>query len=169
MCDTVLGMQGVIADRKRYFETQFDYRFIQPAAVMLVDIERDGKRQRVEIPATIHTRQAMEAAYDFSKVYDAIREDETSYGENPFQYGMTDDIGYVKLRNFVGDWAEKTLWKVKGSRALIIDLRGNPGGQIEDLQRFAGYLEKSETELFTETGRKTEKITANLPSSIFPW
>jgi len=158
--DTVVGIQGVIADRKRYLQTQFYYRFIQPAAVMLVDIERDGKRQRVEIPATVHTRQAMEVAYDFSKVFDAIREDETSYGENPFEYAMADDIGYVKLRNFVGDWAEKTLWKVKGSRALIIDLRGNLGGQIEDLQRFAGYLEKSETELFTETGRKTEKITA---------
>ncbi len=158
--DTVLGIQGVTADRKRYLQTQFYYRFIQPAAVMLLDIERDGKRQRVEIPATIHTRQAMELAYDFSKVFDAIREDETSYGEDPFQYGLTDGIGYIKLRNFLGDGAEKTLWKVKGCRALIIDLRGNPGGQIDDLQRFAGYLEKSETELFTQTGRKTEKITA---------
>jgi len=53
------------------------------------------------------------------------------------------------------------LWKVKGSRALIIDVRGNPGGEVDELQRFAGYLEKSETELFTETRRgKTQKITA---------
>jgi Peptidase family S41 len=57
--------------------------------------------------------------------------------------------------------AEKTLWKVKGSRALIIDLGGNPGGQIEDLQRFAGYLESSDTELYTEVARdKTQKIMA---------
>jgi C-terminal processing protease CtpA/Prc len=85
----------------------------------------------------------MELAYDFSKVFDAIREEETSYTENPFQYGSKDDIGYVKLRNFVGDMAERALWKVKGSRALIIDVRGNPGGEVDDLQRFAGYLEKS--------------------------
>jgi carboxyl-terminal processing protease len=103
----------------------------------------------------------MELAYDFSKVFDAIREEETSYTENPFQYGSKDDIGYVKLRNFVGDMAERALWKVKGSRALIIDVRGNPGGEVDDLQRFAGYLEKSETELFTEMRRgKTQKITA---------
>jgi carboxyl-terminal processing protease len=159
--DTVLGIQGVVADRKNYWETQFYYRLIQPAGVLVLDIERDGKRQRLEIPADVRTRQAMELAYDFSKVFDAIREEETSYAENPFLYGSKDDIGYVKLRNFIGDKAEKALWKVKDSRALIIDVRGNPGGEIEDLQRFDGYLEKSETELFTETRReKTQKITA---------
>ena len=159
--DTVLGIEGVVADRKQYWETQFYYRLIQPAAILVLDIQRNGKRQRLEIPADVRTRQAMELAYDFSKVFDDIREEETSYAENPFQYASKDDIGYVKLRNFVGDMAERALWKVKGSRALIIDVRGNPGGEIDDLQRFAGYLEKSETELFTETRRgKTQKITA---------
>lgn len=128
--DTVIGIEGVAANRKTYFQTQYYYRFIQPAGIMVLDIERDGKRQRIEVPADVHTRQALEAVYDFSKVYDAIREEETSYSENPFQYASADDIGFVKLRNFIGDMAEKTLWKVKGSRALIIDLRGNPGGEI---------------------------------------
>ena len=159
--DTVLGIEGVAANRKTYFQTQYYYRFIQPAGILVLDLERDGKRQRIEIRADVHTRQALEEVYDFSKVYDAIREEETSYSENPFQYASADDIGYVKLRNFIGDFAEKTLWKVKGSRALIIDLRGNPGGQIEDLQRFAGYLESSDTELYTEVARdKTQKIMA---------
>ena len=159
--DTVLGIEGVVADRKQYLATQFYYRLIQPAGIMVLDLERDGKRQRLEIPADVHTRLAMEVVYDFSKVFDAIRENETSYAENPFEYGSADGIGYVKLRNFVGDTAEKVLWKVKDSRALIIDLRGNPGGEIEDLQRVAGYLEKTETELFTVTGRgKTEKVMA---------
>ena len=159
--DTVLGIEGVVANRKNYSETQFYYRFIQPAGILVLDIERNGKRQRLEIPADVHTRAAMEVVYDMSKVFDAIREEETAYSENPFQYATVDGIGYVKLRNFVGDMAERALWKVKGSPALIIDVRGNPGGEIADLQRFAGYLEKSETELFTATRRgKTEKITA---------
>jgi carboxyl-terminal processing protease len=159
--DTVLGIEGVVADRKHYLETQFYYRFIQPAAVLVLDIERNGKRQRLEIPADVHMRKATEVVYDFSRVFDAVREEQTAYSENPFEYATTDGIGYVKLRNFVGDMAEKTLWKVKDSRALIIDLRGNPGGQIEDLQRVAGYLEKSETELFTASGRgKTWKVSA---------
>ncbi len=171
--DTVLGIEGVVADRKHYWETQFYYRLIQPAGVLVLDIERNGKRQRLEIPADVHTRFAMEEVQDFSKVFDFIREGETDYAENPFESATVEGIGYVKLRNFIGsqvlrpkwstleDMAERSLWKVKGANALIIDLRGNPGGEIDDLQRFAGYLEKSETELFTETRRgKTQKITA---------
>ena len=159
--DTVLGIEGVAANRKSYFETQFYFRFIRPAAVMVLDIERDKKRQRIEIPADVHTRLGMESALDFSKVFDAIREEETFNAENPFEYGSIDNIGYVKIQNFEGDTSEKTLWKVKNSPALIIDLRGNHGGEIEDLKRFSGYLEKNETELFTMVGRqKTEKVTA---------
>jgi len=171
--DTVLGIEGVVADRDHYSETQFYYRLIQPAAVLVLDIERNGKRQRLEIPADVHTRLAMEEVQDFSRVFDFIREGETDYAENPFESATVEGIGYVKIRNFIGsqvlrpkwrtleDMAERSLWKAKGSNALIIDVRGNPGGEIEDLQRFAGYLEKSETELFTATGRgKTEKITA---------
>ena len=146
--DTIRGIQGVTADRKQYFETQFFFRLIRPAAVLVLDLEREGKIQRVEIPADVHTRQAVQMSYDFSKVFDAIREEETDYAENPFEYATVDNIGYAKIRNFMGDMSEKVLWKVKDSRALIIDLRGNPGGEVQDLQRFAGYLEKVDTELF---------------------
>lgn len=159
--DTILGIEGVVADRKNYFETQYYYRFIQPAGVMVLDLEREGKRQRLEIPADVHTRLALQVVYDFSKVFDAIRERETSYSEDPFTYSNVDGIGYANVRNFVGDMAEKTLWKIKDSRAIIIDLRGNPGGEIQDLQRFSGYLENTETELFTEIDRgKSQKVIA---------
>ncbi len=145
--DTVLGIEGVVADRDHYSETQFYYRLIQPAAVLVLDIERNGKRQRLEIPADVHTRLAMEEVQDFSRVFDFIREGETDYAENPFESATVEGIGYVKLRNFIGsqvlrpkwrtleDMAERSLWKAKGSNALIIDVRGNPGGEIEDLQR----------------------------------
>lgn len=171
--DTVLAIEGVVADRKHYWETLYYYRFIQPVGVLVLDIDRNGKRQHLEIPADVHIRQAMEEVQDFSKVFDFIRAGETDYAENPFESATVEGIGYVKLRNFItsqvlrpkwrtlDDMAERELWKVKGSRALIIDVRGTPGGEIGDLQRFAGYLEKSETELFTENGRgKTQKITA---------
>src|SRR5262249_4060496 len=157
--DRVLAIDGIVANRQQYFETQFYYRLIQAAAIMVLDVERDGKRQRLEIHADIHTRRSIEMAYDISNLFDAIREEETFEAENPFQYERKDDIGYVKLPNFEGDTAERTLWKVKGSLALIIDVRGNPGGEIDELLRFASYLEKNETELFTETRRgKTEKV-----------
>lgn len=167
--DTILGIDGVVADRKNYFPTQVFYRMIEPAGVMILDLQRDGKHQRVTLQADVHIRAALEWAYDFSKAFDWIRETETSVSEDPFEYGTTDGIGYVKIREFSSDadlgkfgyfeGAEKVLWKVKGSRALIVDLRGNPGGSVKVLERFAGYFDRDETEIAEMVGRnKTQKL-----------
>ncbi len=167
--DTVLGIDGVVANRKNYFSTQVYYRIIQPAGVMIVDLERNGKLQRFTLKADVHMRRATEYAYEFSRVSDWVRETETSASEDPFEYGMNDGIGYVKIREFSSDadlgrygyfeGAEKVLWKVKGSRALVIDLRGNPGGSVKVLERLAGYFDPEETEIAAMVGRdKTEKL-----------
>lgn len=52
---------------------------------------------------------------------------------------LTDDIGYIYLYEFAGDCAEKfstalTNLQEQGAKGLIIDLRDNPGGWVNDAQ-----------------------------------
>ena len=52
---------------------------------------------------------------------------------------LTDDIGYIYLYEFAGDCAEKfsealTNLQDQGAKGLIIDLRDNPGGWVNDAQ-----------------------------------
>jgi carboxyl-terminal processing protease len=159
--DTILGIDGIIADRKHYLQTLYYYRAIQPAGMMVLDLLRDGKRERVTMPAEIHTRFGIELVYDTYRYNDFLREAETFRQENPFEYAKKDDIGYVKVPSFGVDTAEKTLWKVKDVRALIVDLRGNLGGDEKVMQRFTGYFNQNEEEIFTEHARdKSEKLMA---------
>lgn len=159
--DTVIGIDGLPADRKHYLHTLTYYRFIQPAGVMVLDLVRDGKRERLTLQADVHKRFGLEMVYDVSHFFDAVREEESFEQEHTFQFAKYDDIGYVRIPNFEVDTAEKALWKVKGSRALIVDLRGNLGGAIIELQRFAGYFHKDETEIIKGVYRdKTEKLMA---------
>jgi carboxyl-terminal processing protease len=169
--DTILGIDGVKADRRLYLQTQFYYRFIQPAGVMVLDLQREGKPERMTVKADVHVRKAMDMAYDFSRVFDWIREDESAGSEEPFEYGIKDGIGYLRIPEFSSDLdlgkfghfegAEKFLWKVKDSSALIIDLRGNPGGSVTVLERFAGYFFSAETEIGDVVRRdKHEKLIA---------
>jgi C-terminal peptidase prc len=159
--DTVIGIDGIRADRKRYLHTLAYYRFIQPAAVMVLDLLRDGKQERITLQADIHTRFGLEMSYDVSHFIDAVREAESFEEEHRFECAIRDGIGYVKVPNFEVDTAEKTLWKVKDARALIVDLRGNLGGTTSVLERFSGYFHKDETEILKSMMRdKTEEMIA---------
>ena len=68
---------------------------------------------------------------------------------NRIEYGMLEDgIGYIYLYEFAGDCGEKFVKAVEelknqGARGLIIDLRDNPGGWVEDAETIADvFLEK---------------------------
>jgi len=68
---------------------------------------------------------------------------------NRIEYGMlADGIGYVFLYEFAGDCAEKFQTAVKelqakGAKGLIIDLRDNPGGWVDDAETIGDiFLDK---------------------------
>ncbi len=78
--------------------------------------------------------------------YDLIRANITV---NRIESGMlTEDIGYIYLYEFAGDCAAafeasvKTLQQ-KGAKGLIIDLRDNPGGWVDDAEKIGDiFLDK---------------------------
>lgn len=58
---------------------------------------------------------------------------------------LEDDIGYVQLSNFYSGAADSFKEEVdalvsQGARALVIDLRNNPGGYIVELTEILDYL-----------------------------
>ncbi len=67
--------------------------------------------------------------------------------QNPSAAGqmLEDDIGYVQLSNFYSGAADSFKEEVdalvsQGARALVIDLRNNPGGYIVELTEILDYL-----------------------------
>ena len=47
--DTIIGINGIRADRQHFFHTLFYYRIIQPEEVMIIDVLVDGKPQRLTL------------------------------------------------------------------------------------------------------------------------
>ena len=161
--DAILAVDGVVADRKHYPLAQYYYRFIQPAGVMILDYVRDGSRNRVTIQAEVQTHAAITYAYEFYRAVDWAREEQTVESENRFAHASDDGVGYVKIAEFTsgGDLSriepsfpgvtahftgvEEVMGKVKGSRALVVDLRGNPGGAFDVLESFASKFDQDQT------------------------
>ncbi len=78
--------------------------------------------------------------------YDLVRAQITV---NRIESGMlTDDVGYIYLYEFAGDCATEFEAAVKslknqGAKGLIIDLRDNPGGWVEDAEKIGDiFLDK---------------------------
>jgi carboxyl-terminal processing protease len=55
------------------------------------------------------------------------------------------------------DGVDNMIGKFRSRKALILDLRGNPGGYVDTLERFAGYFFTHDVELAHLSGRKEMK------------
>lgn len=87
-------------------------------------------------------------------------------------YGIIkNDIGYIRLTNFTdkaGDETEKALLDLKsqGAKAIVLDLRSNPGGILDEAVKVANLFVKKGAEIVSTKGKvkqwdKVYKTTRN--------
>lgn len=106
-----------------------------------VVIERDGKEQEFEI-----TREKIETNPISSKI-------------------LKENIGYIKLPSFDTDSSKKLKEKVdelvsKGAKSLVLDLRNNGGGIVDESTDIADlFLEKGKTIMTTKDNKDKEEVT----------
>ena len=118
-------------------------------------IERDGKKLDFEI-----TRQKIEVNPISSKI-------------------LKNNVGYINLPSFDSDSSKRLKEKTddlvsKGAKSLIIDLRNNGGGIVDESTKIADYfLDKDKTIMTTKDNKGKEevektksKMTYNMPLVI---
>ena len=112
-------------------------------------IERDGKEQEFEI-----TRQKIETNPISSKI-------------------IKDNIGYINLPSFDTDSSKKLKEKVddlvsKGAKSLILDLRNNGGGIVEESTNIADFfLDKDKTIMTTKDNKEKEETTKSKTKKVY--
>ena len=149
--DAIISVNGVeytSAD----FDKIADYIKGEIGTKVKLVIERDGKRLDFEI-----TRQKIEVNPISSKI-------------------LKNNIGYINLPSFDSDSSKKLKEKIddlvsKGAKSLILDLRNNGGGIVDESTKIADYfLDKGKTIMTTkdnkgkeETEKTKTKIEYNMP------
>ena len=82
---------------------------------------------------------------------------------------LDEDTGYIALPDFEPRRAEEffaALEPFADARRLVLDLRGNPGGRIQTLQRIAGAFFDEETELLLMRQGDKEETVYSLPAPL---
>ena len=136
--DAIISVNGVEYTSED-FDKIADYIKGEIGTKVKLVIERDGKRIDFEI-----TRQKIEVNPISSKI-------------------LKNNIGYINLPSFDSDSSKKLKEKIddlvlKGAKSLILDLRNNGGGIVDEATNIADYfLDKGKTIMTTKDNKGKEE------------
>lgn len=158
--DEVWLVNDFAPTRDNLWKLEYLFKALRPQPAVKLTIKRpDGKEESLMVLAKVTERK---------------REmDLTGYDNNQFMRESEDAARFIRQRYAeLGD--ELLIWKmpdfeldeekvddlmarVRKHKALILDLRGNPGGYVSALQRFAGYFFDHDVKIADRKGRKDMK------------
>lgn len=158
--DQVLTINGFNARRADFDTMMLFFRALRPQTVLKLQLLRDGQPQELTVAAKMKTSTNVVDLTDEFNIWTLIRESETS---TTYHYNTYDDqVGYLQLPEFnVSDesgFLKGLVKKVSENKAFIVDLRGNPGGTVNTLERFSGFFDSQPTVIAQVVGRKTEDM-----------
>ena len=153
--DQIVTVNGFNARRQDFDLMMLFFRALQPVTAMDVAVRRGAQLSKIHIEAKVIQKPVIADLTKMDSIWELVREAENDAEQYHFKVPK-DDIGYVQLPSFMesGDFVSNLLNKVKGSKAIIIDLRSNPGGSIDTLRSFAGHFTNKDTVIADIEGRK---------------
>lgn len=154
--DRLLTMNGFNVERETLDLMLLFMRRLRPTPVMEIEYERQGQAPRtIRLEAKVEQGLLIEDLTKLETIYKYIREAESD--KEVYRYNLYDgNIGYLALPSFTADesFVNGLMGKIRESKAVIVDLRGNPGGTIKTLAYLTGYFEPEAVSMADIVGRK---------------
>jgi len=141
--DRILGVNGIRAERGSIDFVMLYFTVLRPVLFMDVVYARGRETPRtVRIEPEVKKEPLLTDLNKIENIYQLIREGQ-SEREDAETRLYEDGVGYLKLPHF--GFSSSALSgiakKLAGSRALVIDLRDNPGGYVGSVSDFIGHFE----------------------------
>ncbi|HKQ07828.1 MAG TPA: S41 family peptidase [Blastocatellia bacterium] len=162
--DEVLSVNGFQPTRDNMWKMQYFFNTLRPQAGLQVVVASPGAKQGHQLDLMAKVKQG-KRVLDLTSgsgidLFDLIRESEAEDHLNRHRYyEMGDDLLIWKMPqfDFLDDGGEEIMSKARKHKALIIDLRGNPGGYIKGLQALLGNFVEGNVKVADERRRKETK------------
>ncbi|MGB8011046.1 MAG: S41 family peptidase [Terriglobales bacterium] len=162
--DELVALNGYTPTRDNLWKMEYLFNQLRPQPVLRLDL-RDpaGKERQLDVVTTmIEKKRVMDltASGGGNDIWDLIRQEENEEHLGRAQFvELGDEVGILKFPGFFFDATkiDDMIGKARKHKALILDLRGNPGGSIETLKYLiAGCFEK-EVKVYDRVGRSEHK------------
>jgi C-terminal processing protease CtpA/Prc len=141
--DEVLAINGFAPRRDNLWKMNFVFNVLRPQPALRVSLlSPDGQQKDVEVVAAMRQLQRVRDLTG-GGIWDYIREIESQEESDRMRYLETeDDVMVLKFPGFAFTESEvdDVMKRARRHKALIMDLRGNPGGAVLTLKEFLGNL-----------------------------
>lgn len=159
--DLILGVGGFRPTKGELWKVQYFYNAISKRDRMALKLLSPGSEAPRDIEVLSEMKRAPRAItfQTYFRLFDDFYEPEN----DKHRIFTVDGISIWKMPGFDFDDAQvdELIDRVKNSRALILDLRGNGGGYIKTLERLTGFFIDKDTKIADLKGRKSmDPITA---------
>ncbi|HEX8476553.1 MAG TPA: S41 family peptidase [Pyrinomonadaceae bacterium] len=158
--DEVLAVDGRKPSRANLWLFKYLYYTLRPQGAMQLAIRKpDGKEMQMVVAAKVKTSKRVTDLTNNDEIWHLIRESQNEDRLNAHRYYLPEDLMIWKMPQF--DMAEADVDtmadKFRKRKALILDLRGNGGGLVKNLERLVGYFFDKDIKIADLKGRKEMK------------
>lgn len=158
--DQVLAIEGFRPTRETWRKLNYAFHGLSPRSGMTLVIGSPGALPR-QVVVMSQVRN-LPKNYDFTNgfsIWDLIRQYETEEDRFRVRSAEQGDVLIWKLPRFLvsDDQIDSFLHKANEHKAVVIDLRGNPGGAEDNLSRLLGGFFDHQVKVGDRTERKEAK------------
>ena len=162
--DEILTINGYDVNRDDLWKVQYVFSILRPQPMLQLGLkDPSGAQRQVEVAAKIRERTKiadMTVGNGGNNFYDLVREGEDQEHLMRARFReFGDELMVIKIPefNFSGVEIEDMMGKARKHQALIVDLRGNPGGSVDTLRFLVGGMFDREVKIADRIGRKDSK------------
>lgn len=158
--DEVLSIDGYQPERETLWKMEYRYNVLRPEpGLRLVLRDPNGQQRQVDVAAKFKQLPRVRDVTG-NGIWDLVRDMETEEHLMRPRWGEAgDDVWVLKLPIFLFDQedVDGMMSKARKRPALILDLRGNPGGAVDTLKYLLGDTFESEVKIADRVSRKESK------------
>jgi C-terminal processing protease CtpA/Prc len=160
--DEVLAVEGFRPNREILWKMDFRFRVLRPQADLRLALRDPAghQRQLVVMAKLVEIKHVTDVSFGGADFWEPLLEMESdAHLMRVRSAEVGDGLLVAKLPRFFFDQNEVDglIDKARKHQALIVDLRGNPGGAIDTLKYLLGGIFENEVKIGDRVGRKELK------------
>jgi C-terminal processing protease CtpA/Prc len=161
--DELEALNGYNPSRDNLWRMQYTFNMLRPQPFLRLDLrDPTGKQRQVDAITTTLERKRLTnlTGAGANDIWDIIRESEDAAKLERAQFvEFGNDLGILRFPGFFFSESEidSMIGKVRKHKALILDLRENPGGSVDTLKYLIGGCFEKEIKVGDRVGRSDRK------------